>query len=1374
MNLQQAVVYLPQDRRSALARGIDLPDRTKGVALFADVSGFTPLAEALVRAFGTRRGAEALLRQLDQLFEALIAQLDHWGGSVISFAGDAITCWIDDASAPNGSSTGSALACAIQMEKAMRQFSAIQIPGQSPVSLALKVTAAYGPARRFLVGDSTIQRIDTLAGKTLERMAGAESLAKRGEVVVDEATAAGWPVLERRTHPESGEVYCVIEQSDPVFASFEVSATHPVEEWEDRFQAVIRPYVLPATWERIEVGMGELMTELRPAAALFLRFTGIDYDGDEAAGAKLDAFIRRAQMIMSTYDGTLLQVSIGDKGSYFYASFGAPVAHEDDMLRAVRAAMDLRAAVDLRASLPGLVLPAVQIGVSQGVMHTGSYGSSTRRTYGVIGDDVNTSARLMSKAAPGEILVGSRVRNATVDSIAYEPRAPVLLKGKSEPMPVFAATAAINRHSMRLEEPSYALPMIGRQQQLAAIEARLEMVLKGQGQVIGISGEPGMGKSRLAAELVRAARKKGLAGYGGACQSVSASYQVWKTIWQGFFGIDPEAPLRRQLRNLEGEIEDRAPDRVDAMPLLGPVLGIAIPDNDFTTALAPQERQSALEALLLDCLAAEAKQAAEDDTGLLLVLEDLHWIDPASMSLLEAVVGRIMDLPVLVALVYRPLGLRGTVSALSFAQQPNFSEVTLNELNPQESALVIRAKLAQLYPERSGAVPPALIERISARAQGNPFYLEELLNFIHDRDIALDDPDAILSVELPAELHSLVLSRIDQFTTKQQITLKAASVIGRLFRFAHLSGYYPALQGGDRPLQDDLQTLAQFELTPLYGQTPELEYLFKHIITREVAYETLPFAIRASLHEQYAQFIEDQEQDKLAQPADSDEPQASLALLDLLAHHYGLSENTAKQKIYFRRAADAAAHAFANAAAVSYYTRLIPLLDENGKQEARLLLARVHRLTGDWENCEEVLQEGRRYAELAGERLILARFQSAMGDMYNKRGAPEKALEWQVLAQPAFEEKGARADLCDALIISSESHWLLGRYAAALADVEKCQAAAHELNDPARLMRAMGQAGMIYNSSGDLDMARNLGEQTYDMAQTLGDRRAIINALNNTADILVKQGDYLRGLDSFGRAYTAAFEIGSRLQMSITAGNLGYIYLDYGDLQAAQATNQHSLMLSLYIGDYAGVALALWGLGRIFATEGSQDGLEMLDQAVILGRALEMPYELCEFLLSRAVLLAQTGRYMEAHAANDEARRVAEQVGRDEILFQCDTLTPVLRLALGEIDAQAASEALRAMLDTWSDPRQQADLHYQIWKIDPSRQASRDRAAELYTQLHEQTALLRYRTRCQELNGALLEAPALPALPSTIPPSGDLRHAREQVKELIRKKMILK
>ncbi|HEX9371938.1 MAG TPA: adenylate/guanylate cyclase domain-containing protein, partial [Roseiflexaceae bacterium] len=197
--------YLPTDRLHALARGVALPDRTHGAALFADISGFTPLTEALVRALGPRRGAEELTRQLNEVYAALIAEVDRYGGSVIGFSGDAITCWFDDTwrletgdwrladsaippasslQPPASSATLRATACALMMHRAMARFGGVELPSGGIVTLGLKAGVASGPARRFAVGDPSIQLIDVLAGATLERLAAIEHLTHRAEVVL--------------------------------------------------------------------------------------------------------------------------------------------------------------------------------------------------------------------------------------------------------------------------------------------------------------------------------------------------------------------------------------------------------------------------------------------------------------------------------------------------------------------------------------------------------------------------------------------------------------------------------------------------------------------------------------------------------------------------------------------------------------------------------------------------------------------------------------------------------------------------------------------------------------------------------------------------------------------------------------------------------------------------------------------------------------------------------------------------------------------------------------------------------------------------------------------------------------------------------------
>ena len=540
------VVYLPQDRVRALAHGISLPDRADGTVLFADISGFTPLTEALTDAYGPRRGIEETSRQINAVYEALIAAVDRCGGSVIGFAGDAITCWFGEAGA-----AARATACAFAQQAAMGAFGGLHLPDGRTVALAVKVTVTSGPVRRFVVGDPAIQRLDTLAGTTVARVGEGEQLCRRGEVLVDEPTAgllsAGIQALEWRTNQETGTRFAVLGAAPPAPAAAQVPA--PALALDQ-----VREWVLPAIAARELAGLGAFVTEFRPALSLFARFSGIDYEQDDA-GARLDAFIVHAQRIVHDYGGTLLQLTIGDKGSYIHAVFGAPVAHEDDPRRAVKAALALQ---ELPQSLGGM--EPLQIGLTRGVLSAGVLGSSTRRTYNTWGDEVNLAARVMGIAAPGETLLSGRVQQAVASVYVFEPRPPLPLKGKAEPLPVFAVTCARQVRGMRLQEPAYALPMVGRQAELETIRTRLELAAHGEGQVIGIAAEAGVGKSRLVAEVIRSARRLGFTGYGGACQSDTANtpYFAWKAVWGGFFGVDPELPLRKQVRLLEGEIEDRA------------------------------------------------------------------------------------------------------------------------------------------------------------------------------------------------------------------------------------------------------------------------------------------------------------------------------------------------------------------------------------------------------------------------------------------------------------------------------------------------------------------------------------------------------------------------------------------------------------------------------------------------------------------------------------------------------------------------------------------------------------------------------------------------------------------------------------------------
>jgi class 3 adenylate cyclase len=504
-----------------MAQRQELPDRASGAALFADVSGFTPLTEALVQELGPRRGADELTRQLNRVYDALVAEVHHYGGSVMAFSGDAVTCWFD------GDDGLRATACGLAMQQAMAQFSAIGIPSGRTVSLAMKAAVATGAARRFVVGDPQIQVMDVLAGATLDSLARAEHQAGKGEVVLAPAavTCLGDKVRIAAWHDDgkTAERFGVVGGlASPVAASpWPQTLLDALDEQE------VRPWLLPPVYERLRSGQGEFLAELRPAVALFVCFAGIDYDRDEMAGDKLGAYIRWVQAVLVRYDAYLLQLTMGDKGSSLYAAFGAPIAHEDEAVRAVSAALELQ---ELPADL-GFITD-VQIGLSQGRMRTGAYGGTMRRTYGVLGDDVNLAARLMQAAGSGQILVSQTVRQASAEVFAWQDLSPVRVKGKAEPVAVCCPLRVRTRRAIRAHRSAYALPMVGRKAELALIEERLAMALGGQGQIIGITGEAGIGKTRLAAEAIQVASDQGLVGYASECESygTNTSYLVWQPI----------------------------------------------------------------------------------------------------------------------------------------------------------------------------------------------------------------------------------------------------------------------------------------------------------------------------------------------------------------------------------------------------------------------------------------------------------------------------------------------------------------------------------------------------------------------------------------------------------------------------------------------------------------------------------------------------------------------------------------------------------------------------------------------------------------------------------------------------------------------------
>ena len=1186
MNTHTAALaaYIPIDRQHAIASGQPLPEQANGAALFADISGFTPLAEALMRELGAQRGPEELTNYLNLVYDALIAEVHRYHGSVIFFSGDAITCWFNQlpAASPQQPTTSNqppaalratacaascAASCALAIQTAMQQFAALPTPSGGTVALSVKVAVAADPVRRFLVGDPHVQLIDVLAGRTLLNLAEAEHVSEKGEVVLDPVAPNPWPAL-------------------------------PADALTDE---QVRPWLLAPVYERLRIGNGDFLAELRPAVAVFTRFDGIDYENDAEAGAKLDAYIRRVQAILARYGGTLIQVTLGDKGSYWYAAFGAPIAHEDDAARAALAALEIRA-IDLP------FIQASQLGISQGQMRSGAYGSDDRRTYDMLGDEVNLAARLMQAATTSQILVSARVRNATGNAFNWQELPAIQVKGKTRPIALHALQSANTRPGMRLLEPRYALPMVGRAAQLIQITQQLEQALSGRGQIVAVTGEAGMGKSRLVAEVIAEARRRGVTIYAGEGQSygTNTSYLAWRSIWRGLFGLDTGADgattLDEQIKLLEAQLAQVDPALVPRLPLLGALLNLPIPDNDLTATMDAKLRKSSLEALLVDWLRGRLQRDLTGMvTGLVLVLEDCHWLDPLSQDLLETLGQAIVDLPALLVLAYRPPE-AGRQQAPRVSALSHFLEVRLSELSTPEIEQLIRFKLAQLY-QRSEPPPATLVQSLMARSQGNPFYLEELLNYLRDRAVDPYQADALAAINLPTSLQSLILSRIDQLSEKQKMMVKMASVIGRLFCAAMLWGAFPTL-GAPETLRADLDALVHLDLTPLDTPDPELAYLFKHIVTQEVAYESLPFATRGVLHNQIGEHIEQRFADELDQ------------WVDLLAFHFDRSPNEPKRRAYLTQAGDAARVKYANAAAIDYYQRLMPLLSGSARIEAILKLGQVLELVGAWAEAERLYQQALALANEADDAVSQARLraqlraqcQTAIGDLLRRQGQFAEAVTLLEAARSTFELLGDQAGMGRVLHFVGTLAAQQGELETARGHYEASLVMRRALQDQPQTGSLLSNLGIVESYLGNYSQARAYYEESLAIRRAVGDRWAISVSLNNLGNMTLMQGDPTTARTYIEQAVALNREVGDRSAIAVSLNNLGNIVRGLGNYDAAREMYAEALQINHVLGDKRAMTYLLEDLGCLAVLQGRPErGLTLAAASAALRQSIGAP-----------------------------------------------------------------------------------------------------------------------------------------------------------------------
>ena len=614
-------------------------------------------------------------------------------------------------------------------------------------------------------------------------------------------------------------------------------------------------------------------------------------------------------------------------GDGVLAFFGAPTTSEDDVERAVRCALRVVSEMDeygreVRRGW-GAEGFGVRVGVATGPVVLGEVGAGSRVEYAAFGDTVNVAARLQSAADPGSVLVDDDAPLGRGNLEWSEPRE-LELKGKREKVPawIVAGVAAEARSQRGL--PGVETRLVGRADELASGREALEAVQAGRGGVLVVSGDAGIGKSRLLHELRSAAEEGGIRWLEGRCVSYGESLPYWpvrdllRGDWIGAGADEPELRVRVGLRRSRNSF---GTDTDELYPYLGGLLEVALEREAAarTAELSPE----ALQWRTFEVVGQLFARLAEDGP-LVLAFEDLHWADPTSVLLLEQLLSLAEDMPVVVVLSLRPerdhaaWGLREHAGR----EFPHLlREIDLEPLAGADAELLALTAPAQL--------PVELATRVLEAADGNPFFLEELVRSLADVGALMRDDegwrfDHAVEVEVPPTVEKVILARLDRLSPQARALVTAASALGRTFALPLLEGVVTEVP------PESLHELQRLGLLRQSRRWPQPEFRFRHALIQETAYRTLLGEQRTRLHRRAAEWLEERYAER------------DVEALGLLAHHWLAAEDEAKAAEYLLRAGDKARLEYALDEAIGHYRSLLPLLEKRGeRQEIALVLFKL-------------------------------------------------------------------------------------------------------------------------------------------------------------------------------------------------------------------------------------------------------------------------------------------------------------------------------------------------------------------------------------------------------------------------------------------------
>ena len=893
------------------------------------------------------------------------------------------------------------------------------------------------------------------------------------------------------------------------------------------------------------------------------------------------------------YEGTINQFT----GDGVMALFGAPVAHEDHAQRACYAALAIQKALGEygdRIEKDTGVEFKMRIGLNSGPVIVGAIGDDLRMDYTAVGDTTNLGSRMESMAKPGTILVSGNTHRLVRSFFEFESLGKVEVKGKKALQDAFELIKAGEVATRIGASVAKGLTrFVGRKNSMAALLDAFDRVKSGSGQVIGLLGEAGVGKSRLLLEMRNMLPQDEYSYLEGRCLQYGGSmaYLPVLDILRSYFDIkegDREFLIKKKM---EDKILDLDVKLKGVIPAFQSLLSLKVDDEDFSKFEPKEKREKTFEALR------DLMIRVSQEKPLVLVVEDLHWMDKTSEAFLGYLTGWLANTPIMLLLLYRP------EYTHPWGSKSYYTKVGLDHLGTISSGELVKAILEE------GEVATELRQLILNRAAGNPLFMEEFTHtLLENGSIERKDEKYILrgkasDIQVPDTIQGIISARLDRLEDNLKRTMQVASVIGRDFAFRILQ----TITGMREELKPYLLNLQGLEFIYEKNLFPELEYIFKHALTQEVAYNSLLLKRRKEIHAKIGRAIEELYAERLEE------------FYEMLAYHYSRSDSLEKACQYSRLSGEKAEENYSHREACDFYKGALNMLNklpetaENKKEKLEVLYLIGPPLVflGFPEGSLGMFQEGERLSKELGDERRLAMFYNAMSMYYSFKGDPQLGMKY---SEDAFKEARKNRDielmvpLAVGLCVSynpagehykivdiapdvinliekaeretdsfsmegwnpysflcsscGEKMGFLGAFDEGKTFLEKGLANATKMNDLIALGFLEMQYGYLYIVKGDWESSKELLEKGIKHNEEA--KYAFLSALSwsSLGYACAMLGDPVTGKRHAEKGLEIHRDSGVEMFLSLAHYHSGSIHLDLGDLKNARSLAEEALRLS--------------------------------------------------------------------------------------------------------------------------------------------------------------------------------------------------------------------